>query len=52
MKHGNNGNQMVAIPNPQTIVAKPAPVTIAPPPNPEAPAMVVGSVEERPCSAC
>jgi hypothetical protein len=46
MKHGNNGNQTITIPNPQTIVAKPAPVTINPSPSPEAPAMVVGSVEE------
>ena len=46
MKHGNNGNQTITIPNPQTIVAKPAPITINPSPSPEAPAMVVGSVEE------
>ena len=46
MKHGNNGNQTITIPNPQTILAKPAPVTINPSPSAEAPAMVVGSVEE------
>ena len=46
MKHGNNGNQTVTIPNPQILLAKPAPITAAPPPMVEPPAMVVGSVEE------
>ena len=46
MKHGNNGNQTVTIPNPQILLAKPAPITIVPPPKVEPPAMVVGSVEE------
>ena len=46
MKHGNNGNQTVTIPNPQILLAKPNPITTAPPPKVETPAMVVGSVEE------
>jgi hypothetical protein len=46
MKHGNNGNQTVVMPNPQILLAKPNPITIVPPPKVEPPAMVVGSVEE------
>ena len=46
MKHGNNGNQTVTIPNPQILLAKPAPITIVPPLKVEPPAMVVGSVED------
>ena len=46
MKHGNNGNQTVTMPNPQILLAKPAPITISRLRRSEAPAMVVGSVEE------